>query len=75
MSTQYVSGAMISALNTLFTPQDNILIGLLPLLYKWRTKVLEWLGELPKLALLSQSAAELKFESIPLESKDCAFEV
>ena len=49
-----MSGAMISALNTLFTPQDNILIGLLPLLYKWRTKVvLEWLGELPKLALLS----------------------
>ena len=49
-----MSGAMLGALNTLFTPQDNILIGLLPLLYKWRTKgILEWLGDLPKLALLS----------------------
>lgn len=38
----------------LFTPQDNILIGLVPLLYKWRTRgILEWLGDLPKLALLS----------------------
>lgn len=76
MSTQCVSGAMLSALNTLFTPQDNILIELLPLLYKWGTRgILKWLGDLPKLALLSQSAAELKFESVSLESEDCAFEV
>lgn len=73
MRTVYVSGTMLNALHILFAPPDNVLMGWLPPFYRWGTGGLGWLAVIPKVALLSQSGAELKLACTPLDSRDCAF--